>query len=405
MQALEGVKKSVQEKWDGFKKKFEGAKSELSQEVMSAKSPEDLIALGKKLQAQGEALQLEEDGVKQEEAQGEGLEANKAEMIKADQIEGFEMNETFDETKAAEAAAKEKMRVAEETAAIAEAEATQLAAVRAKLSGESVKAEEAPAQERTEPVAAENIEQVKTPEESRYEFFKGSLKFDENGKMNSIFTILRDNPIVMLEAYKKNPENLSWVSKRLSKDPKFIDQMKALGAGVKKDGTLAGSKYTAMEGFRDVDANEKPTQEGFEKAKLEAVAFNLAKGSRSLEEMGVDKDFARTAIKDGLLKSLEYFGNGNTFDNLEQIKRAMESIDGDAEEMINDPDVRKKIVENAIPRMCGHINQDNSAKWVGKCLTNLEETFNVTKSEWDQAEQNPVSGDSVRRYRNSRHNF
>lgn len=158
MQALEGVKKSVQEKWDGFKKKFEGAKSELSQEVMSAKSPEDLIALGKKLQAQGEALQLEEDGVKQEEAQGEGLEANKAEMIKADQIEGFEMNETFDETKAAEAAAKEKMRVAEETAAIAEAEATQLAAVRAKLSGESVKAEEAPAQESTESVAVEDAE-------------------------------------------------------------------------------------------------------------------------------------------------------------------------------------------------------------------------------------------------------
>jgi len=47
VQTLEKVKKSVQEKWDGFKKKFEGTKTELSQEVMGAKSPEDLIALGK----------------------------------------------------------------------------------------------------------------------------------------------------------------------------------------------------------------------------------------------------------------------------------------------------------------------------------------------------------------------
>ena len=33
----EAVKKSVQEKWEGFMKKFEGTKTELSREIMDAK--------------------------------------------------------------------------------------------------------------------------------------------------------------------------------------------------------------------------------------------------------------------------------------------------------------------------------------------------------------------------------
>jgi len=103
-------------------------------------------------------LQLEEEGVKQEEGRGENLEMDKVEMIKTDQVEGFEMNETFDETKAAEEAAKETARIAKEAAAIAEAEATQLAAVRSKLSGESVKTETAPASESVESSNLENAD-------------------------------------------------------------------------------------------------------------------------------------------------------------------------------------------------------------------------------------------------------
>lgn len=397
-QVYEGVKKSVQEKWDGFKKKFEGAKSEMSQEVMNAKSPDDLIALGKKLQEQGEALKIEEQGVKQEGAgEDEKYEAGKKEMMDADYEEGHEMNKAFDENKAAEETAKEKARIAEEDRLRAEDEAVKLAEIRAKINGESAPIEKP--QEKSEPTTVENAEQIKTPEESQYEFFKGTLKFDETGKMDSIFSKLRDNPIVMLEAYKKNPENLHWVSKRLSKDPEFVKQMEALGAGV-KDGALKKTDFAFS--FDDVDTNEKPTREGFEKAKSEAIAFNLARGSRSLEEMGVDKDSARAAIKDGVLKSLNYFGNGNTFDNQEQIKKAMEAIGEDMDEIINDPEVRKQIVDRAIPRMCSHISSDRSSfKWIDGLLNNLSKTFKVTKSEWEQATRSEWGGNSVREYVNS----
>ena len=301
-------------------------------------------------------------GNAQEEARAENAERDLAKEKESAHGEALEMNKAFDENKAAENAALEKARVAEEDRLQAEKEAAQLVAIRAKLSGESVAQ-----MEKTQGVVAsaevENAEQIKTPEESQYEFFKGTLKFDENGRMNSIFSKLRDNPKVMLEAYKKNPENLHWVSKRLSQDPEFVKQMEALGAG-SKDGTLKKTEFARS--FDEVDVNEKPTREGFEKAKMEAVGFNLARGSRSLEEMGVDKELARAAIKDGILKSLDYFGNGNTFDSEGQIKKAMEAIGGDIEEIRNDPEIRKQIVESAIPRMCSHISNDKSSReWIG----------------------------------------
>ncbi len=159
-QVYEGVKKSVQEKWDGFKKKFEGTKSEMSQEVMSAKSPDDLIALGKKLQEQGEALKVEEQGVKQEEAgEGEKYEVGKKEMMDADYEEGHEMNKAFDENKAAEEAAKEKIRIAEEDKLKAENEAAQLAEIRAKINGGGVEATAEPVNlEKAEPNAIKEKE-------------------------------------------------------------------------------------------------------------------------------------------------------------------------------------------------------------------------------------------------------
>lgn len=406
---FEKVKKTVQEKWEGFKKKFESAKSEMSQEVLSAKTPDDMIATGKKLQEQGEVLKTEEEGVKKEEvdeARDEADIENKSfderkvkEKMETEHGEAIEMNKEFDEAKIAEEKAKEKAELAEDARLSAEADAAKAAELLEKI--KSGKLESVPA-EKGEAVKVENVEQIKTPEESQYEFFKGTLEYDEDGKMNSIFNILRDNPIVMLEAYKKNPENLHWVSKRLSKDPEFVKQMETLGAGTRKDGTLGGDRNSPGE-FSAVDTNKKPTQENFEKVRLKAVAFNLARGSRSLEEMGVDKDLARAAIKDGILKSLNYFGNGNIFDNQEQIKKATEAIGVDMKEIISDPDVRKEIVENAIPRMCSYIAGDRSSfELIDKLLNNLSKTFNVTKSEWEKAAQSPWGGNNVHSYLDSR---
>ncbi len=161
-QAYENVKKTVQEKWEAFKNKFEGTKTGMSQEVLSAKTPEDLIALGKKLQEQGEALKLEEESVKQEDTNNAHNEA--LGEIKM-QTEAWDDNKQFDENKAAEKAENERaaaeqlvteqaeaQRVAAEEQAAheqyvqqqTENEETRLAEIRAKLSGEESATVESP---------------------------------------------------------------------------------------------------------------------------------------------------------------------------------------------------------------------------------------------------------------------
>ena len=142
----EAVRGSINEKFKSFRQKFEGTKSEMAQEVMKAESPEDMIALGKKLQEQGEALKAENAGIEDEEVGEEGkYEAGKKEMLDKDHDEANEMNESFDENKAAEAAAAkeatEEAARAEEDLEIAKAKETEaagLAEARAKLGSESV---------------------------------------------------------------------------------------------------------------------------------------------------------------------------------------------------------------------------------------------------------------------------
>ncbi|HRY82913.1 MAG TPA: hypothetical protein P5232_04430 [Candidatus Moranbacteria bacterium] len=96
----ETVKEALAKKWENFKKKFEGAKSEMSKEVMDAKSPEDLIALGKKLQEQGEALRLEKDSAEREETGEEEIHK-----------EANEENKAFDEAEAVKKAEEEAAKI------------------------------------------------------------------------------------------------------------------------------------------------------------------------------------------------------------------------------------------------------------------------------------------------------
>jgi hypothetical protein len=182
-QTYETVKKSVQEKWEGFKKKFEGTKTEASQEVMNAETPDDLIALGKKLQAQGEALKAEEGEIKQEESTGEALEAEKGEMFEDAHEEALVENEKFDENKAAEQAEAERV-AAEDKAAHeqyvqeqSEAEETRLAEIRAKLNGE-----ETIAIENAELVAEKDdkqqalIERIGAPQSEMFEKYGSRMR-------------------------------------------------------------------------------------------------------------------------------------------------------------------------------------------------------------------------------------
>ena len=112
----ETVKKSVREKWEAFKNKFEGTKTEIAQEVLKAESPEDLIATGKKLQEQGEALKLEQESIKREEVGEEKLEGDKNAIIENAHEEALIENEKFDETKVVEKAEAERVAAEEQAA-------------------------------------------------------------------------------------------------------------------------------------------------------------------------------------------------------------------------------------------------------------------------------------------------
>lgn len=154
--AYEVAKESVKNKWENFKKKFEGTKSEMSQEVMNAKSPDELIDLGKRLQKKGEALKTEEEAAKQEESEEKRLEAEKSGIIEGaheealkDNLkfdidkahgEALEENKAFDEAKAAKAAeeeAKRKAEIAELDRLQAEKDTKKAAEILEKIKGSS----------------------------------------------------------------------------------------------------------------------------------------------------------------------------------------------------------------------------------------------------------------------------
>jgi hypothetical protein len=123
-ETYKSVKEAISQKWEGFKKKFEGTKSEMANEVMNAKTPEDLIALGKKLQEQGESLQSEQLGIETEETgEDDKFEKFQKEDYENDFEAATKENEQFDEAKAAKEAnrqaGEDASKVTEDEAAAA----------------------------------------------------------------------------------------------------------------------------------------------------------------------------------------------------------------------------------------------------------------------------------------------
>jgi chromatin segregation and condensation protein Rec8/ScpA/Scc1 (kleisin family) len=169
----EKIKQGAKEMRKKFSEKFENAKKELADKIMGAKSPEDMIALGKKLQEQGETLKAEEAGVKQEElsedqgeaiemntafdkdkAHGEALEMNAEFKKDKDHEEALGINKEIDEAKAAEAKAQEQAKFAEEVRLSAEADKAAAAKILKKLQGGD---EETIPAEKTETVVTEEV--------------------------------------------------------------------------------------------------------------------------------------------------------------------------------------------------------------------------------------------------------
>lgn len=181
----EGVKKTIQEKWEGFIKKFEGTKLEASKEAMSAQSPDDLIALGRKLQKQGEILKAEEKNLNSEKTdETNKYKAEEDKLLNDDHAEALTENDKFDKAKAAEKA---------ETERIAAEELTRRAELQEKEDAQK-------ATELLEKIKSENLEissEAKTQPEIDDNYKKekqeiGNRIAELNQRQKEIFDIRRD---------------------------------------------------------------------------------------------------------------------------------------------------------------------------------------------------------------------
>lgn len=229
--AYETVKKSIQEKWEGFKKKFEGTKAEASQEVMNAKTPEDLIALGKKLQQQGETLKLEEEGLKQEE----GMQIEKeVEMNvtkdEADYQESVKAQESADMDKMieidriqTEKEAQEQVEHEEYVKKTQEDEAAKLAEIRAKLNGEDAGMQ---TQETIEFTKVENVEESGSQEALIERIGTPSNELFE--KYGSKMRESADELVVTVQKMAENEKKLREVEFKSPEWQKLWDENRAL---------------------------------------------------------------------------------------------------------------------------------------------------------------------------------
>lgn len=252
--AYETVKKSVSEKWESFKNKFEGTKTEMAQQVIDAKSPEDLIAAGKKLQEQGEALKMEQESVKQEETGDE--------MIGAAQTEAGFMNTEFDESRAAEKVETERLATEEVAAEQAESERVaaeeqaaheelvkkteaadqdKIAELRAKLNGENVEA--AP----VEGVEAVKVENTENNQEELIEKI-GSPKSEMFEKYGSRMREAADELVVVSKEMKTEDEKLKAISKEYAevKDETKRTELSNSYDEVKKKRDALNERFNAL---------------------------------------------------------------------------------------------------------------------------------------------------------------
>lgn len=161
----EKIKQGAKEMREAFMQKFEKSKKELAEKVLGAKSPEDMIALGKKLQEQGETLQRENQEVQKEEdfekegnlAEEELAVAGNNERI-SESIDRGEKVAAQDTTEKQVAWEEEKRTTAEYAQKSKQSDETKKAEILAKLGLE--KAETAP-MEKTEAVVTEKTEPAK----------------------------------------------------------------------------------------------------------------------------------------------------------------------------------------------------------------------------------------------------
>lgn len=329
-----------------------------------------------------EADKNEMMGTVQEEATAENAERDMVVKKESDHAEALEMNKAFDESKAVEAAAQERARIAEEDRLSAEADAAVAAKLAEQIKNGNVGAE---AQ-----LVSSGVENQEANKESRY---RGTVKYSKDGSIPSMFMASRFDPAIMLEAYRKNPRgNVSRIPVALLEDQEFVAGLKKIYQERNPEGDF--DKFLGnKEKFSSDTMTEDmiPTDESLRTARAEAVIYNLGQGSQTLDEMGVSPKEVSGMFKQAILGELDdrvpNFGtNLSKFGASEDVQRVAEIGGADVAAVLDDPEVRKKI-QDAIPVIIRRSH--GSDPWGEKYLKIFQETLKVTPDEmktgWEQA--------------------
>lgn len=249
----EAAKSGIKEGIEKFRKKFEGTRDGLAKEVASAKSPEELIALGKKLQEQGEALRAEESEVNKN--------AENSEMA-------AEISKEYDEEIAYQNAAEKTNQLEVDRKKDEEESAAKAAEILKNLNGRASNESEVAVSGKSSKELKEQYKaldnlagvnlgtlafQRKTEElmqhvreGKNYPFLEGQAKEEAEGKaMEKLQIMLDANAEIMAQMEKENPKVFS--EKEMSPEEKMDDYI----AKFKKIGGEHGSYNLAFNSMRN----------------------------------------------------------------------------------------------------------------------------------------------------------
>lgn len=333
VQKYEGVKKSIQERWESFKNKFEGSKSELSQDVLKAGTPDELLAVAEKIKNEAEAMKAEQDGIKQEESREDAAyederqtEVNRAheEVFKGHEKyeEASEMNRAFDENKAAEEAALEKARIAAEEKKTAEDDAARREEILAKINGKDTEIS----------ALRENVDSTELQEE----YVPTGI---EDAESKQIDAVALNNKIVAIRGEREKAEALANLSE---------EEISAVAKNIASSDWEHTLSF--LNNFRNkAEIVSSPEMTNKFKEMLSSGRIHLYDVDRIQGLPGISKEiFSDDATKKGIknsIKSFVSYQNGSEWPHVsDSISRVVEGTGMDTQDL---RDIAEEIKANA----------------------------------------------------------
>lgn len=134
--------------------------------------------------------------------------------------------------------------------------------------------------EDTKDLESVSIESREMSPDVVYERFRGTTKYDKDGKIEGMYPALRNNAKFMLESFNKSRGNiLDWASEQLMNDPTFLEQLK--DAYAKKYGSGSNGMKDAEKYIRDITDSR---DHKYDQVATEDVPDDLIENARKTAE-------------------------------------------------------------------------------------------------------------------------